>query len=74
MYCYGDRNRSNSAFRKNSDLFDVGIVNFHIGRIANMVLYFDKNVAVFVQWEPYLSLRAGKYMGALENCSETLSA
>jgi len=74
MYCYRDRYRSNSAFRENSVLFDVGIVYFHVGRIANMVLYFDRNVALFVQWEPYLSLRAGKYMRALENCSESLSA
>ena len=74
MYCYRDRYRSNSAFRENSVHAHVGIVYFHVGRIANMVLYFDRNVALFVQWEPYLSLRAGKYMRALENCSESLSA
>ena len=47
MYCYRDRYSSNSAFRKNSVLFDVGIVNFHVLTIANMVFYFAKNVAVF---------------------------
>jgi len=74
MYCYRDRYRSNSAFRKNSALCDRGIVESCVERFANMVLYFDKNIALFVQWEPYLSLRAGKYMRALENCSESLSA
>jgi hypothetical protein len=74
MYCYRDRYRSNSAFRENSVHAHVGIVESCVERFANMVLYFDKNIALFVQWEPYLSLRAGKYMRALENCSESLSA
>ena len=47
MYCYRDRYRSNSAFRENSVHAHVGIVYFHVGRIANMVLYFDRNVALF---------------------------
>ena len=47
MYCYRDRYRSNSAFRKNSALCDRGIVESCVERFANMVFYFAKNVAVF---------------------------
>lgn len=67
MYCHGDRYRSTSSFRKNSALCDGGIVESCVERIANMVFYFTKIVAVFGTEEPYIRLRTGKYMGAMKS-------